>query len=128
MVCRVSSATMTSPIGPDPAPHRARLRRLLSVRNLTIFTLVHCVAFTGLIVCAFLIGKPQPATFWFGFSHGVMYMVMIVAAIAAARLRILSVTSALILVVVGVMGPYVSAYELLRGRHRHEDPLPEQHP
>ena len=116
---------MTSPPDPDSTLRRERLRRLLSIRNLTVFTLIHCVAFTGLMVCAFLIGKPQPATFWFGFTHGVMYMIMIVAAIAAARLRILSVTSALILVVIGVMGPYVSAYELLRGRHRHEDPLPE---
>ncbi len=115
---------MTSPTTP-PSPPDSPLRRLLSIRNLTVFTLIHCVAFTGLMLCAFVLGKPQPATFWFGFTHGVMYMIMIAAAIAAARLRILSVTSALVIVIAGAMGPYITAFELLRGRKRDDDSLPE---
>ena len=102
-------------------PRPSLARRVLSIRNFAVFSIVHCVAFTGLMVCAFVLGKPQPATFLFGFTHGVMYMIVTAACIVAARLRILSVTTALVVVIVGLFGPYVSTYEFLRGHRRRED-------
>ena len=95
-------------------PQNAIVRRTLTVRNFAVFSVIHSVLFTGLMVCAFLLGKPQPATFFFGFTHGVMYMIMTAACIVAARLRIVSVTTALIVVIVGLFGPYFGAYEFLR--------------
>lgn len=113
--------TTTTPPGDAGAPF---LRRLLTIRNFAIFSIVHSVFFTGLMICAFLLAKPQPATFVFGFVHGVMYMVMTAACIVAARLRILSVTSALVVTIVGVFGPYVGAYEFLRGHRTREEEQP----
>ncbi len=100
------------------------LRRMLSVRNLAVFSIVHSVMFTGLMLCAFVLGKPQPITFFFGFTHGVMYMLMGVACIVAARLRIVTVTTALIVVIVGLFGPYFGAYEFLREDRRLRDDRP----
>ena len=108
-------------------PQNAIVRRILTVRNFAVFSVIHSVLFTGLMVCAFLLGKPQPATFFFGFTHGVMYMIMTAACIVAARLRIVSVTTALIVVIVGLFGPYFGAYEFLRSERQrlNERPLPD---
>jgi hypothetical protein len=104
-----------APVG---SPGNPTLRRILTVRNFAVFSVIHSVLFTGLMVCAFVLGKPQPATFFFGFTHGVMYMVMTVACVVAARLRIVSVTTALVVVIVGLFGPYFGAYEFLREDRR----------
>ena len=88
------------------------------MRNFAVFSVIHSVLFTGLMVCAFALGKPQPATFFFGFTHGVLYMVMAAACIVAARLQIVPVTTALVVVIVGLFGPYFGAYEFLREERR----------
>ncbi len=99
-------------------PSDSRLARLLSVRNLAALALVHCVLFTGLMFCAFVIDHPQPVTFIFGFTHGVLYMVMCVAIIVAARLRTVSVTTAIVVIVLGAAGPYFGAFDLVREERR----------
>ena len=76
------------------------------MRNFAVFSVIHSVLFTGLMVSAFALGKPRPATFFFGFTHGVMYMVIAVAYVVAARLRIMSVTTAMVVVIVGLFGPF----------------------
>ena len=104
--------------GPEGSLENSIVRRILTVRNFAVFSVIHSVLFTGLMVCAFGLGKPQPATFFFGFTHGVMYMVMAAACVVAARLRIVSVTTALVVVIVGLFGPYFGAYEFLREERR----------
>lgn len=114
------------PTGGAPVPGASPLlRTLLGVRSLAVFSIVHSVFFTGLMICAFVLDKPQPATFIFGFVHGVMYMIMTAAAIVAARIRTISVTSALIIVIIGLFGPYVGAIELVRTLRRgdRDEPL-----
>ncbi len=95
-------------------PDDSGLARLLSLRNLAALALVHCVLFTGLMFCAFVIDHPQPVTFIFGFTHGVLYMVMSVAVAVAAKLRTVSVTSAIVVIVLGAAGPYFGAFDLVR--------------
>lgn len=109
------------------SPKNSTVRRILTVRNFAVFSVIHSVLFTGLMVCAFVLGKPQPATFFFGFTHGVMYMMMAAACVVAARLRIVSVTTALVVVIVGLFGPYFGAYEFLREERRrlNEQSLPD---
>ncbi len=83
-----------------------------------VLSLVHSVLYTGLMLCAFLLGKPQPATFTFGLSHGIMYMVMTAAAAVAMRLRTLSVTTGLIVIVLGAACPYFGSFDLVREERR----------
>jgi hypothetical protein len=66
------------------------------------------------MICAFLLGGPDPATFIFGFSHGVLYPMMAIAALVAARLKTLSVTTALVIAIAGIAGPYFGTFDLLR--------------
>ena len=109
-----NESSETVPVAPTAT---SWLARLLGWRNLTVASLVHSVLFTGLILCAFVLGKPQPATFVFGFTHGVLYMLMGAACIVAARLRIVPITTVLVVVIVGLFGPYFGAYEFVR-EHR----------
>ena len=95
-------------------PSESSLARLLSLRNLAALALVHCVLFTGLMLFAFVLGHPQPVTFVFGFTHGVLYLVMAVAVGVAAKLRTVSTTTAIVVIVLGAAGPYFGAFDLVR--------------
>jgi hypothetical protein len=88
--------------------------RVLSFNNLMVLSIVHSFLFTGLMLCAFVLGKPQPATFIFGFTHGVLYMVTVALVIVAAKLRTISITTALVVGIMGAIGPYFGTYEFLR--------------
>jgi hypothetical protein len=100
------------------SPNESALARLLSLRNLAALSLVHCVLFTGLMLFAFVLGHPQPVTFVFGFTHGVLYIVMSVAVGVAAKLRTVSPTTAVVVIVLGAAGPYFGAFDLVREERR----------
>ena len=99
-------------------PVDSALARLLSLRNLAVLSLIHCVLFTGLMLFAFALGHPQPVTFVFGFTHGVLYIVMSVAVAVAAKLRTVSPTTAIVVIVLGAAGPYFGAFDLVREERR----------
>ena len=99
-------------------PDDSALARLLSLRNLAALSLVHCVLFTGLMLFAFVLGHPQPVTFIFGFTHGVLYIVMSVAVAVAAKVRTVSPTTAIVVIVLGAAGPYFGAFDLVREERR----------
>src|SRR5450759_3686902 len=48
----------------------------------------HSCVYTSLLICAFALGKPQPATLVLGWTHGILWIGMSLACIAAARMRI----------------------------------------
>ena len=75
---------------------------------------VHSSVYLALLVCAFLAGKPQPATFVLGLSHGILWIGMSLACITAARLRIVSLRLAVAVAVLGGIGPFFGSYEFLR--------------
>lgn len=78
----------------------------------TSFT--HSCIYLALLVCAFAIGKPQPETFVLGLSHGVLWICMSLACIAAARLRVVSLRLAVAVAVLGGIGPFFGSYEFVR--------------
>ncbi len=45
--------------------------------------------YLALLVCAFALGNPQPATFILGMAHGLIWIGMSLVCIAAARARII---------------------------------------
>ncbi len=79
-------------------------------------------------MCAFVIGKPQPFTFVLGLSHGLLWIFMSLACIAAARLRIVSLRLAVAVAVLGGIGPFFGSYEFIREERSHPDPLPAHPP
>ncbi|MHB8491329.1 MAG: hypothetical protein ACYDA6_03820 [Solirubrobacteraceae bacterium] len=90
-----------------------------TVERLKWVSFTHSCIYTALLVCAFLAGKPEPATFVLGLAHGLLWIFMSIACIAAARLRMVSLRLAVAVAVLGGIGPFFGSYEFVReGRRR----------
>jgi hypothetical protein len=74
--------------------------------RLEVASFVHSAVYTALLVCAFALGSPQPETFWLGLAHGVLWIVMSLVCIAAARARIIPFWLAVTVAVIGGVGPF----------------------
>ncbi len=64
------------------------------------------------------IGKPQPLTFVLGLTHGLLWIFMSLACIAAARLRIVSLKLAVAVAVLGGIAPFFGSYEFIREQRK----------
>lgn len=91
-----------------------RFRRHVTYTRLEIASIVHSAIFAALLVCAFLIGQPQPWTFIFGFTHGVLFIVMAAVCIVAARYRMLPAQVVVAVIVFGGIGPFLGSLWFIR--------------
>ena len=74
----------------DAKPMATTGRTAASARTVTFGRLeaasfVHSVIYLALLVCAFVLGNPQPETFMLGLAHGLLWIAMSLVCIAAAR-------------------------------------------
>ncbi len=105
---------------PDgPLAGSSRSRSVASAGPLTFTRLkwmsfTHSCIYLALLVCAFAIGKPEPLTFVLGLTHGLLWIFMSLACIAAARLRIVPLRLAVAVAVLGGIGPFFGSYEFVR--------------
>ena len=99
-------------ISPQPATGPLRFGRLKWI------SFTHSCIYSALLVCAFVIGKPQPETFTLGLTHGLLWIFMSLACIAAARLRIVSLKLAVAVAVLGGIAPFFGSYEFVREQRR----------
>jgi len=86
----------------------------LTFTRLKWTSFIHSCVYTALLICAFVIGKPEPATFVLGLSHGLLWIFMSLACIAAARLRIVSLKLAVAVAVLGGIGPFFGSYQFVQ--------------
>ncbi|MHB8532573.1 MAG: hypothetical protein ACYDC2_07620 [Solirubrobacteraceae bacterium] len=86
----------------------------LTFERLEWTSFAHSCVYTGLLLCAFAAGNPQPETFILGLAHGLLWIAMSIACLAAARLRIVSLRLAVAVAVLGGIGPFFGSYEFLR--------------
>lgn len=84
----------------------------------TSFT--HSCVYIALLICAFAAGKPEPLTFALGLAHGLLWIFMSLACLAAARLRIVSLRLAVAVAVLGGIGPFFGSFEFIREQRLHE--------
>jgi hypothetical protein len=80
----------------------------------------HSCIYTALLVCAFAIGKPEPATTVLGYTHGLLWIVMSLACIACTRLRIVPLRLAVAVAVLGGIGPFFGSCEFVREQRRRD--------
>jgi hypothetical protein len=80
--------------------------RFITFRRLEVVSFTHSVIFLSLLLCAFVLGKPEPWTFIFGLAHGVIWIAMSLICIAAARARIIPFWLAVTVAVLGGLGPF----------------------
>jgi hypothetical protein len=66
----------------------------------------HSAVYLALLLCAFVLGSPQPITFILGLAHGLMWIGMSLVCLAAARARIIPYWLAVNVVVLGGLGPF----------------------
>jgi hypothetical protein len=114
---------------PSTAPDLSKLTRTPARRRLSpAFTplkwtsFFHSCVYTSLLVCAFALGKPQPETFVLGWTHGLLWIGMSLACIAAARMRIVSLRLAVAVAVLGGIGPFFGSWEFIRAQRAQANP------
>jgi hypothetical protein len=96
----------------------------VTFRRLEASSICHSIVYLGLLVCAFALGGPQPETFWLGLAHGVLWIVMSLVCIAAARARIIPFWLAVTVAVLGGLGPFAGTLGFLYADRRREPSTP----
>jgi hypothetical protein len=82
---------------------------MISFRRLELASFTHSAVYLALLLCAFVIGNPEPETFILGLTHGLMWIGMSLVCIAAARARIIPFWLAVTVVVLGGLGPFAGS-------------------
>jgi hypothetical protein len=96
----------------------------LSFNRLKWASFAHSCVYVALLISAFAAGKPEPLTFALGLSHGLMWILMSLACITAARLRVVSLRLAVAVAVLGGIGPFFGSYEFIREQRDRARPVP----
>jgi hypothetical protein len=86
----------------------------LTFTRLKWASFTHSCVYGALLISAFLAGKPEPLTFTLGLAHGLLWIFMSLACIAAARLRVVSLKLAVAVAVLGGIGPFFGSYQFIR--------------
>jgi hypothetical protein len=98
--------------------------RVVTLGRLEAVSLFHSCVYLALLICAFALGNPEPATTVFGFGHGVLWIVMSLVCIAAARARIIPFWLAVTVAVLGGLGPFLGSAGFLYESRRRQRALP----
>ena len=96
----------------------ATFERLVTFRRLEAVSFVHSGVYLALLVCAFALGNPEPATFILGLTHGLIWIAMSLVCIAAARARIIPFWLAVLVAVLGGLGPFLGTIGFVFESHR----------
>ena len=88
----------------------------------TSFT--HSCIYTALLISAFIAGKPEPLTFALGLTHGLLWIFMSLACITAARLRVITLRTAVAVAVLGGIAPFFGSYDFFRESRQREGSAP----
>ncbi len=83
--------------------------KYITFRRLEVVSFIHSGVYSALLICAFALGKPEPATFIFGLAHGLIWIAMSLVCIAAARVRIIPFWLAVVVAVLGGLGPFAGS-------------------
>jgi hypothetical protein len=88
----------------------------LTFERLRWTSLFHSLVYLALIVCA-LAGFAGP-TLVLGWTHGILWIVMSLACLAAVRARVIPLRVGVAVAVLGGVGPFVGSYEFIREQGR----------
>jgi hypothetical protein len=93
--------------------------RSVTLGRLEAVSIFHSCIYTALLLCAFALHNPQPATTILGFAHGVLWIAMSLVCLAAARLGVIPWWLAVAVTVLGGIGPFFgSGGFLIESRRR----------
>jgi hypothetical protein len=112
------SADRPRALGAAGRRERPQATGALTFERLKWTSFAHSCIYLALLVCAFAAGSPQPLTFVLGLAHGLLWILMSVACLAAARARVVSVKLAVAVAVLGGIGPFFGSYQFVREQHQ----------
>ena len=92
--------------------------KLVTFRRLEAASFTHSCIYLALLLCAFALGNPEPATFILGLAHGLMWIGMSLVCIAAARAHVIPFWLAVTVAVLGGLGPFAGTAGFLALEHR----------
>ena len=93
------------------------MTRLLTFRRLKIASFTHSAIYTILLV-VWIVPGLAPLEAVFGMAHGLGWIAMSLACIAAVRLRVIDLRLAVAVAVLGGIGPFIGSYEFARQDRR----------
>lgn len=99
----------------------AAFTRVVTFRRLEVVSLTHSCIYLSLLICAFVLGNPEPATFILGLTHGLVWIAMSLTCIAAARYRVIPFWLAVTVAVLGGLGPFMGSLGFILESRRRED-------
>jgi hypothetical protein len=91
---------------------------MLSFNRLKRVSFIHSVIYLALLYAAFIGGNPQPETFILGLAHGLLWIGMSLACIAALRKRVIPLYLAVAVCVLGGLGPFIGSAAFIREEKR----------
>jgi hypothetical protein len=102
----------------------ASFTRVVTFGRLEVVSFLHSTVYLSLLICAFALGNPEPATFILGLSHGLIWIGMSLVCIAAARVRVIPLWLALTIAVLGGLGPFAGTIGfVIEARRRRQKPV-----
>ncbi len=81
----------------------------LTFRRLELASFTHSTIYLALLVCAFVLGNPEPETFILGLAHGLIWICMSLICIVGARARVIPFWLAVTVAVLGGLGPFAGS-------------------
>lgn len=85
--------------------------------RLEVVSLIHSAIYFALLISAFALDGPQPYTFIFGLSHGLIWIGMACLSVLAVRYRVINLQLAVAISVLGCVAPFFGSAEFLRQKH-----------
>jgi uncharacterized membrane protein len=89
-----------------------------SFATLRALSFTNSAVFTALLVVAFGLDKPEPATTILGYTHGSMWILLSVLSLIAVRRRTIPFWLAVLVSVLGGIGPFVGSAGFVVARRR----------
>jgi hypothetical protein len=80
--------------------------KAITFKRLEVASFTHSTVYLALLLCAFVLGNPEPETFVLGLAHGLIWIAMSLVCIAAARARIVPFWLAVTVALLGGLGPF----------------------
>lgn len=99
---------------PNEGPAGRLFTRIVTFDRMEVVSLFHSIIYLGLLVSAFLLGGPQPWTFVLGLTHGIIWIVMSLTAVAAVHFSVINLRLAVAIALLGCIAPFFGSAEFIR--------------
>jgi hypothetical protein len=92
-------------------------RSIFTFDRLEIVSLTHSLIYFALLISWLGLGQPQPLNSILGYAHGLIWIAMALTSVLALRYRVINLTLAVAIAVLGCVAPFFGSAEFLRQKH-----------